>query len=118
MKELVKIVKETWIYGDVLAYVVDKEEEVLSLCEYLKEDEVPVQNFIQRFIFRKSIINNIDWVFDLYGELKSVGSDDQISRMFFQVNQSKELWNFITSAGDEVNNAYWRGVYPHFWGAG
>jgi hypothetical protein len=117
VKELVKFVKETWIFGDVLAYVVDKEEEVLSLCEYLKVDELLVQNFIQRFIFRKSINNGIDWVFELFSKLKPLEfSDDQLSRMFFQVNQSKELWNFIASAGDELNNAYWKGVYPHFWG--
>ncbi len=117
VKELVKIVKETWIYGDVLAYVVDKEEEVLSLCEFVKEDEAPVQNFIQRFIFRKSIINSLDWVFDQYRKLKSVGyPDDKLSRMFFQVNQSKELWNFIASESDALSDAYWKGVYPHFWG--
>jgi hypothetical protein len=117
VKELVGIVKETWIYGDVLAYIVEEVEEILSLCAYLKEDDIPVQNFIQRFIFRKSVNNGLDWVFDLFQKLESSEySASQLSKFFYQMNQTKELWNFIASTGDETNNAYWKGVYPHFWG--
>lgn len=117
VKEIVKIVKETWIYGDTLAHVIDNEEEILSLCEYLKVEEASIQTFIQRFIFRKSIINGIDWVFDLYERLEaSKYADDQLSKIFYQVEQTKKVWDFIDNTSQKTQSSYWKSIYPHFWG--
>jgi hypothetical protein len=117
VKALARIVKETWVYGDTLAHIVSKEEEVLSLCEYLKEEEIPLLNFIQRFIFRKSLLNGVDWVFDLYEKLKvSKYSDAQLARIFFQVEQTKRIWNFIDKSSAETQQSYWESITAWFWG--
>ncbi len=117
IKELARVVKETWIYGDTLAYVIDNEEKVLALCKYLKAEEAPIQNFIQRFIFRKSIINGIAWVFELYEKLKtSKYSDEQLARMFYQVEQAKKVWEFLSTTSEETQINYWKNIYPNFWG--
>jgi hypothetical protein len=116
VKELTKTLKETWIYGDTLARIIEEEDEVLSLCEYLKEDEGPVLHFIQRFIFRKSLINGIDWVFELYEKLKEAEfKDSQLARIFYQVDQTKTVWEFLVKTSTEIQNSYWKGIYPHFW---
>ena len=114
-KELVKIVKETLTFGDTQAFIIDTEKEILSLCEYLKVDEVSILNFIQRFIFRKSLINGIDWVFKLFEMLKESGySDHQLARIFIQVKQSKNVWDFIDKTSSETQKSYWKGIYPQF----
>jgi hypothetical protein len=116
VKDLAKTVKEAWVYGDTLARIINKEDEVLSLCEYLKEDERPILHFIQRFIFRKSLINGIDWVFNLYERLKEAEySDAQLARIFYQVEQTKKVWEFISKTSLETQDSYWKGIYPHFW---
>lgn len=118
VKELATSIKETWVYGDTLARIVDEEKEVLELCDYLKEDEGPVLHFIQRFILRKSIINGIDWVFELYEKLKEEGCTDiQLARVFHQVDQSKVVWGFLEKTSPETQRNYWKGIYPHFWDA-
>jgi hypothetical protein len=117
VKDLAKIVKETLIYGDILARIIEKEDEVLLLCDDLKEDEGPILHFIQQFIFRKSLINGVDWVFELYGNLKTIEyTDTQLARLFHKVEQTKTVWEFIDKTSTETQNAYWEGIYPHFWG--
>lgn len=117
VKELATSVKETWVYGDTLARIIDEENEVLELCEYLKEDEGPVLHSVQRFVLRKSIIKNIDWVFELYEKLKKAGyTDIQLARVFHQVAQSKVVWDFLENASKETQINYWKSIYPHFWG--
>ena len=117
VKELAKTVKESWIYGDALAHIIYTEKEILSLCEYLKLDEATIQNFIQRFIFKKSIFNGLDWVFELYSKLKIIGyKDTELVRIFFQVEQSKKVWKFIGKANGETQLRYWKCIHPHFWG--
>ena len=117
VKELAKTIKETSIYGDALAHILENEEEILSLCEYLKVEEAPVQNFIQRFIFRKSMINDVDWVFVLYKRLKLSGySDEQLARIFNQVEQTKIIWDFLSTTCENTQISYWKNIYPHFWG--
>lgn len=117
VKELAKTVKEALVYGDTLAHIIDNEKEIFLLCEYLKVEEVPVQNFIQRFIFRKSLINGVDWVFGLYEQLKVAEySDDQLSKMFYQVEQTKKVWEFLSTTSEKTQISYWKNIFPHFWG--
>lgn len=117
IKQLAKTVKESWIYGGTVAHVIDKEEEILSLCEYLKVDETHVQNFIQRFIFQKSLINGINWVFELYEKLNSFNySDEQLARIFYKVDQTKDVWEFLNNTTEKIQICYWKNIYPHFWG--
>lgn len=115
--ELVTIVKQPWIYGDALAQVVNNEDEVFRLCEYLESSEDSHLNFIGRFIYRKSIINTIDWVFELFEKLKKQKySDKALARVFYQVEQSKKVWEFIEHTNEATQHDYWTGIYPHFWG--
>lgn len=117
VRELAKFIKETWVYGDTLAHIIETEGEILSLCEYLNVDEAPIQNFIQRFIFRKSLINGINWVFELYESLKETGySDEPLAKIFYQVEQTKEVWEFIDKTSPKTRSSYWKNIHPHFWG--
>ncbi len=116
VRQLVKSTKEPWIYGDTLAYVIEDEEEIVSLCEYLKVEDRLVQDFIQNFIFRNSIINGVDWVFDLYDKLKLQGySEDQLARIFYQLQQTKEIWEFLITTSEKTQTNYWKNISPHFW---
>lgn len=117
VKELAKTVKETKVYGDTLARIIVEEDEILSMCENLKEDEGPVLDFIQRFIFRKSVDNGIDWVFELYEKLNEAEfTDIQLARIFYQVDQTKTVWEFLGNTSAETQHSYWKGIYPRFWG--
>ena len=117
LKALVKSIKETRIFGETLACFINTEKEILSLCEYLNEEDVPLQNFIQQFIFRKSRIDSVDWVFELYAKLKETGySDLPLARIFYKIEQSPIVWKFIDSISLESQNSYWKGIHPHFWG--
>ena len=116
IKTLAKSVKESGVYGDILAHVINKEDEILSLCEFLKEDEISVQNLIQRFIFRKSLINGIDWVFELHGKLQKLNYlDDHLGMIFYQVEQTKKVWEFLGNTSPKTQISYWKGIYPNFW---
>ncbi|MDP8219332.1 MAG: hypothetical protein P9M03_11480 [Candidatus Theseobacter exili] len=116
VKALAHSAKETWVYGNTLAHIIDKDEEILSLCEYLKEEEGSVLQFIQQFIFRKSQINTINWVFDLYEKLiERDYTDTQLARIFIQVEQSKRVWDFIDKTSSETQKSFWKGMYPNFW---
>jgi hypothetical protein len=117
VKTLARSVKETWVYGDTLAHIIVEEDEILSLCEYLKEEEGPILQFIQRFVFIKSLCNNVQWVFDLYAKLKERKfTDNQLAALFIQIEQSKKVWDFIGETSVETQESYWERINPHFWG--
>jgi hypothetical protein len=116
VKALVKSVKETWVYGDTLAHIVEKEEEILSLCDFLKEEGQSLQ-FIQRFIFRKSLIKGLDWIFNIYFKLKANRFDNhQLASIFVQLEQSREVWNFVEKTENDLQKEYWTNITPYFWG--
>ena len=113
--ELASNVNESWFLGDISAFVISNEEDVLTLCNQLNEELIN-QRFIQGFINRKSIINGIDWAFKLYDGLKSQGFiDNSLAALFLPLNQTQELWEFIEKTNEEISVVYWKNIHPHFY---
>lgn len=118
--ELSKIVKEPWILGDTLSYITMPDEEVVRLCDLLKEEEEEEKTdlrFIQSYISRKSFLIDLDWVFGLYEKLKGLGfTNSTLAKMFITLNQTQFLWNLIASTNPEIEQEYWQKMNPHFYG--
>ncbi len=113
--ELSEIVKESWILGDILGHIINTDEEIIKLCELLASEKTDFR-FIQSFIFRKSILNNLEWVFSLFGKLKESGfANSALAKILVPLIQTKELWNFVDSKDEGVIDEYWINVYPRFY---
>ena len=101
------------VFGDILANILTNRDEIISLCNLLNDEE---NQMIQGFIFRKSIMYDLEWIFKLYEDLKEKGfSDEVLVRVFYSLNQNKTLWDFINSTSDLIRNTYWKNVYPQFY---
>lgn len=111
--ELAKVVKEPWILGDVLAYIVNTEEEIVSLLRLLSEEDL---RFIQNFIFRKSVLNDTKWIFEIFEKLKETGFPNRsLALLLVPLNQTKEIWDFVANQTDEIESEYWENLYPRFY---
>lgn len=115
IKELSVSVKLPWIYGDTLAYISIKESDMLSLCDDLNCESDRL-GFIHSFILRKSRLDGIDWVFDLYEKLKQKGINNKaLGQLFVPLIQNKKLWNFIDATNIEIRQEYWLNAQPNFY---
>lgn len=115
-RTLAQTVKEQWVYGNTMANIVNEESEILSLCEYLK-GESKILNFIQGFIFKKSLLEGLDWAFDLYVKLKKRNySEIELARVLIPLEQTSKVWNFVNQTELLTQKSYWGGIHPYFWG--
>lgn len=115
IKEMASIIKEPEILGDTTGRIVDDESDILSISKLLNSDNNSLR-FFRGFIFRKSIINGIDWAFQLYKQLQSkVFPDNILSHILLPLHQSEILWNFIEGASQDTKFSYWSRVNPHFY---
>jgi hypothetical protein len=107
-------VKEFWIFGDAFASANLTDNEVLKVCSSL-EDEEPYIRFGHGFMYRKSVLEGFDWVKSLFNKLKEKGfSYKTLSNVLIPLDQNKALWNFISEQDNEVQDLYWKNVYPRF----
>lgn len=108
-------VKEQWALGDALARVIKKKEEVLTVCKCLNDDREHLR-FIHSFMFRKSMLEGLDWIKNLVIDLQQIGfTGKAISNILIPINQTKELWEFVFSLDNEIQNEYWKNIYPSFY---
>lgn len=113
--ELRKQVKEFWLLGGALADVITNQEDVLTVCECLYDDKNLI-GFAHNFIYRKSIIENFDWIKSLFKELQGKKfSNKALSNVLIPLNQNQQLWNFVASLDEEIQNEYWQNINPHFY---
>lgn len=113
--ELRKQVKEFWLLGDTLARIITNGEDILTVCKCLY-DEKNLIGFVHSFIYRKSIIENFEWIKSLFKELQEKKfSNKALSNVLIPLNQNQQLWNFVASLDEEIQNEYWHNINPHFY---
>ena len=113
--ELRKQVKEFWLLGGALADVITNQEDVLTVCECLSDDKNLI-GFAHNFIYRKSIIENFDWIKSLIKRLKlKKFTNKSLSNVLIPLNQNQQLWDYVDSLDKEIQNEYWKNFNPHFY---
>lgn len=113
--ELRKEIKEFWLFGDSLARVITSSDNILSVCECLKDEENTI-GFIKSFIYRKSIIEGFEWIKSLFNKLQSINFENKsLSNVLIPLNQNQQLWDFVASLDEEIQNEYWQNINPHFY---
>ena len=74
-----------------------------------------ILKFIHSFIFRKTILEGINWLIALVSNLLQRGFNNvAISNVLIPIIPSKQLWEFISTLNEEVQNEYWLNTYPRF----
>ena len=113
--DLRKQVKEFCLLGSTLADVITNQEDVLKVCENLY-DEKNLIGFAHNFIYRKSILEKFDWIKSLFKQLQEKKySKKALSNVLIPLNQNQQLWDFVSSLDEEIQNEYWQNINPHFY---
>ena len=113
--ELRKSVKESWVLGDALASVITNEEEIISICDCLNDNKENIR-FIHSFLFRKSILNGFEWVTVLFKKIQEKSfSNKALANILIPLNQSKQLWDFVSTLEEEIQEEYWLAIHPRFY---
>lgn len=106
---------QLWAFGYALADVISKQEDIFTISKCLN-DEVSKITFVHSFIYRKSIKEGFDWVKVLFSDLQEKGYSHQaLSNILIPIKQNQELWDFISTLIEEIQNLYWQNVRPHFY---
>lgn len=113
--ELRKKVKEPWHLGSALSGIISSRDEVLKVCGCLYDDKNTI-GFIHNFIYQKSRHENFDWVKSLILDLQDNRfTNKAISNALIPLNQDRQLWDFIASLNEEIQDEYWQNVNPGFY---
>jgi hypothetical protein len=113
--ELRKKVKETFSFGAILATVISKEDEVLKVCICLNDDKIEYLDFVYGFFNKKSCMEGFEWIKNLLKILQQKKfSNIALANMLLYLNQSEQLWTFISSLDKEVQKIYWLKMRPSF----
>src|SRR5690606_18786386 len=104
--ELRKKVKEPWHLGSALSGIISSRDEVLKVCGCLYDDKNTI-GFIHNFIYQKSRHENFDWVKSLILDLQDNRfTNKAISNALIPLNQDRQLWDFIASLNEEIQDEY------------
>ena len=113
--ELRNEISELWAFGYALADVITKQEDILTISKCLYDEESKIF-FIHSFIYRKSIKEGFDWVKVLFSDLQKKGYSHQaLSNVLIPITQNQELWDFISTLNEEIQNLYWQNIRPNFY---
>ncbi len=113
--EFRKEVKEFWLLGDTLARVIKSSEDILTVCECLNDEKETI-GFAHSFIYRKSIIEGFEWIKTLLKELQENKFNNKaLCNVLIPLNQNQQLWDFVSSLNEKIQNEYWQNINPHFY---
>ena len=108
--ELRNSVKESSTLGEAFAEVINDENDILTTCKCLNDSNETIR-FIHGFIYKKAIKEGFDWIKQLVLELQVKGFGSRpISQILIPLNQSEELWSYILTLDEEIQEGYWQNV--------
>jgi hypothetical protein len=108
-------ISQLWAFGYAFAEVITEQENILAITKCLYDDGNEI-TFIHSFIYRKSNNEGFDWVKSLFNELQERNYSNQaLSNILIPLNQNQQLWDFVSSLNEEIQNLYWQKVIPHFY---
>ncbi|MEM9855709.1 MAG: hypothetical protein AAF843_00030 [Bacteroidota bacterium] len=112
---LSEFVNEPWSLGETLAKV-SSDHIMTELVGLLASSNDKVIRFVQSFIYRKSVLNGIEWAIQFFEELEKTKIDDAaLARFFIPLNQERKLWEYIEGLSEGVKTHYWLHFNPHFY---
>ena len=119
IKDLYKSVKQPWILGATLAKIISDEKDIIFISQVLNDqllnDEDKHIDFFYGFIYEKSTIEVFEWIKSLFFTLSEKGfSEKALAHLLIPLNQTNQLWEFIDSQNEEIQNEYWLKMRPHF----
>ncbi|MEP1016900.1 hypothetical protein, partial [Maribacter dokdonensis] len=113
--ELRNEISQLWAFGYALADVISKQEDIYTISKCLYDEKSKI-SFVHSFIYRKSIKEDFDWIKVLFNDLQEKGYSHQaLSNILIPINQNQELWDFISTLNEQIQNLYWQNVRAHFY---
>lgn len=111
--ELRHRVEDPQAFGRSLAQVITERDEILVVCQCLKDTK---ERFIHAFIREKFEANGFEWIRSLFQDLQGAGMDSRaLSNILIPLNQNQDVWSFVSSQDEEVQKEYWENFCPIFY---
>lgn len=111
--ELRHRVEDPQAFGRSLAQVITERDEILVVCQCLKDTK---ERFIHGFIREKFEANGFEWIKSLFQDLQETGMDSRaLSNILIPLNQNRDVWSFVSSQDEEVQKEYWENICPIFY---
>lgn len=111
--ELRHRVEDPQAFGRSLAQVITERDEILVVCQCLKDTK---ERFIHAFIREKFEANGFEWIKSLFQDLRGAGMDSRaLSNILIPLNQNRYVWSFVSSQDEEVQKEYWENICPIFY---
>ena len=110
--ELRKLVKRPRTLGRALAAVLTSSDDIQRIYECLEDDDSLIE-FTHGFIYERPEHRDLQQLQILVQDLQKAGlSTRAIANALVGGAQNKELWDYIDSLSEEVQQEYWRRIRP------
>lgn len=110
--ELRDQVEDPQAFGRSLAQVITERDEILVVCQCLKDTK---ERFIHGFIREEFEANGFEWIKSLFQDLRGAGMDSRaLSNILIPLNQNRDVWSLVSSQDEEVQKEYWENIDPYF----
>ena len=111
--ELRDQVEDPQAFGRSLAQVITERDEILVVCQCLKDTK---ERFIHGFIREEFEANGFEWIKSLFQDLRGAGMDSRaLSNILIPLNQNRDVWSLVSSQDEEVQKEYWENICPIFY---
>lgn len=107
-----KVVKQPRTLGETLAAVLTSSHDIQRIYECLEDDDSLIE-FTHGFIYERPEHRDLQLLQILVQDLQKVGlSTRAIANALVGGPQNKELWDYIDTLSEEVQQEFWRRIRP------